>query len=69
MQNKDYPKLLECPFCGGEAELCKIIVNYDYNVWAYRCGCKKCDISVEGNKKRVIDLWNTRTPKRGEDNV
>ena len=52
MQNKDYPKLLNCPFCGGEAE---VMDNADeqvsyrafgygtrgYPTW-YKCYCTRC---------------------------
>lgn len=56
-------KLLKnCPFCGGEAELCSTGNPYDVNYhWIYckECGCKQpTSIHIEA----VINTWNTRVP-------
>ena len=65
-------KLRECPFCGGEAEICKEVpperLNHydcvdDYTM--FFIGCKKCKargwLWVGGNKiPEAIKEWNTR---------
>ena len=56
-------KLLNCPFCGGEAE----ILEHD-NGWAiWHCIiCKNCKASQEWRKgytkEEAIAAWNTRKP-------
>ena len=49
-------KLLNCPFCGGEArnESCG-----NYWVKCAKCGSRG---SVKNTKKEAINQWNTRTP-------
>lgn len=61
MQNKDYPSLRECPFCGGmEAYLAKNCYGENY------VRCPNCGAVVWGNdaerltEKRAIELWNRR---------
>lgn len=47
-------KLLPCPFCGGEAEVC----GY------YFIQCTKCGSSTltHTNREESIKAWNTRKP-------
>ena len=47
-------KLLSCPFCGGEAEVC----GY------YFIQCTKCGASTltHTNREKAVELWNTRVP-------
>lgn len=49
-------KLLNCPFCGGEArnESCG-----NYWVKCAKCGSRG---SVKNTEKEAINQWNTRTP-------
>lgn len=55
-------KLLPCPFCGGEANLCDngdlTYINY-YWIYCKDCGCKQ-PISI--HREAVINVWNTRKP-------
>ena len=62
MQNKDCPKLLNCPFCGGKP--------YVYTSGNESCGffeeiiCKKCGCQTNRLKEGIAKyVWNTRTPK------
>ena len=66
MQNKDYPRLLNCPFCGGKA---KIIINRSSqsqmsNVQCTECRCKKIlikSIFYKGDiEQDAINDWNRR---------
>ena len=56
-------KLLHCPFCGGEASLCKI---KDADLWIVKCwnrGCKMRPRTDEcESKEEAIAIWNTRKP-------
>ena len=47
-------KLLPCPFCGGEAKVCKY----------YFIQCTKCGTSTltHTNREEAIESWNTRKP-------
>lgn len=55
-------KLLNCPFCGGEAK----IATYDWgnSVKEYWIYCNPCDCASGRyhSKEEVINAWNTRTP-------
>lgn len=64
-------KLRECPFCGGEAEICKEVPprpnSYDYEgaYTLFFVGCTKCRASgglwIGENKiPEAIKAWNTR---------
>ena len=77
MQNKDCPKLLNCPFCGGEAD------TYEYeaerNIYdpstlgyvdteyytKYGVGCPECGciVAEQTSIEKAITAWNKRTPK------
>ena len=60
-------KLLNCPFCGGEAEL-----NKNYKVKMYSVQCKDCKCMTtfqfdfgegeEISKNKAVEIWNTRKP-------
>ena len=54
-------KLLNCPFCGGEAELIKRKSNFPYihGVWCIGC---KCRTSFEKSEEIAIEKWNNRKP-------
>lgn len=53
-------KLLPCPFCGGEAELCKgDWIGKEYWVKCTKCICKT---SLSNNYNEPIKAWNTRKP-------
>lgn len=57
------PKLLNCPFCGGEAKVAHYSNGWDE--W-WRIICKGCNISQTGSYKtteeEAIKAWNTRKP-------
>ena len=76
MQNKDCPKLLNCPFCGGEAfievipphkhVIATFVADYDGGAFVECTKCS-CAISAE-NEQDAINKWNSRIPKeRGAD--
>lgn len=70
MQNKDYPKLRECPHCGGEAD-CNDTGCQDYKrnpLWWVEC--LGCGISTSGSKvkEKAISEWNRRADHSGEAN-
>ena len=58
MQNKESPRLRECPFCGGEAAF-----DMDENwYWEWIVYCPKCHAS-QGHfikKEEAIEAWNRR---------
>ena len=51
-------QILKCPFCGEDAELNQ---HWILNGWFVACKNKKCHNKVWSDKKRAIDVWNTRT--------
>ena len=59
-------ELLPCPFCGGEV---KMITNCYKQISVF---CKNCNghywVGDQYNEQKVLQAWNTRTPKeRGEE--
>lgn len=55
--------LLNCPFCGHEAEL---LNDPPYDICIARC--PKCDIrAYEHSKEAVTSKWNQRTEPKKED--
>ena len=66
MQKKDYQKLRECPFCGGEVEL--DFVGEDF----YMVRCDKCASATsfakvledgtaeDSTKEETVEAWNRR---------
>lgn len=61
MQKKDYPKLLECPFCGGKVK--RVIGVMGLNFFK----CKECGAVVSfdndyynTHKNEAIEAWNRR---------
>ena len=77
MQNKDCPKLLNCPFCGGEADTYEYETEqniYDPSTLGYAgteyctkygVGCRECGciVAEQMSIEKAITAWNTRTPK------
>ncbi|WP_148428338.1 Lar family restriction alleviation protein [Eubacterium callanderi] len=60
-------KLKRCPFCGGEAEMNRIL-NSDGEPEYYISVCKKHDCpgnvrEVYKSEETAIKVWNTRTPE------
>ena len=66
MQKKDYQKLRECPFCGGEVEL--DFVGEEF----YMVRCDKCASATsfakvledgtagDSTKAETVEAWNRR---------
>lgn len=61
MQKKDYPKLRECPFCGGKVK--RVIGVMGLNFFK----CKECGAVVSfdndyynTHKNEAIEAWNRR---------
>lgn len=77
MQNEDYLKLLECPFCGSEADVYNYEAEHDIfdpytlgyidtEVYTkYGVGCPVCGAMVaeQRSAEKAIEAWNTRTQK------
>lgn len=65
MQSKDYPKLRNCPFCGGEAEKSHLKKRW-HRVLGIYCPiyirCKVCGIKSEAHYtvEYAIEAWNRR---------
>lgn len=64
MQNKDYPRLLNCPFCGESEDIvcgimCGIMGWFDY------VQCQNCGAGINsfhnGEYIEAIEKWNRRT--------
>lgn len=66
MQNKDYPKLLECPFCGGKPFV-SARLPYFGEPTTVAVVCEDCNASSKHKTKEedAIKAWNTRTQKEG----
>jgi hypothetical protein len=56
MQNKEFPKLRECPFCGGKAR------NYEGPHDGHAVCCDKCSAKIigYGSKGAATRAWNRR---------
>ena len=64
MQNKDYLRLLDCPFCGGEAILESNKLRYGTIHSAY---CQKCGAEITGfSEHEAIAAWNRRAQPANE---
>ena len=60
MPNKDYLKLRNCPFCGGEAD--HEIFTDGFRMWC-RAGCKECGVELTVpyiTGKEAAEAWNRR---------
>lgn len=63
MQKNDYQKLLECPFCGREADVTEVYMGRKK---IYRVECMEIDCPVKvstftfGTREEAIEMWNTR---------
>lgn len=60
-------KLLNCPFCGGEARLQRRAKKHGYYVVCKSCGCRTpyFQYQFDSNEKlreEAITAWNTRKP-------
>lgn len=54
MQNKEYPKLRNCPFCGGKAK-------QDWGLFCYEVYCTSCHVLIRRDgKEEAIEAWNRR---------
>lgn len=65
MQNKDYPRLLNCPFCGGEATASFKTTDPKNEFEFGWIGCQKCRcfINYYNNIRgltEATDTWNRR---------
>ena len=69
MQKNDYPKLRECPFCGGEAMIRTSVSLLMPKRATAMCYCKKCNANgklFEDNNHdgtfiyEAIEAWNRR---------
>ena len=64
MQSKDYQKLLNCPFCGGEAILESNKLRYGTIYSAY---CQKCGAEITGfSEHEAVAAWNRRAQPASE---
>lgn len=67
MQKKDYQKLRECPFCGGEAML-NAGNDRNYSLVKCRdCGAESGMVKVSAEycaDERAIYAWNRRTENK-----
>ena len=61
MQNKDYLRLLDCPFCGG----IPAVVEDGYKAIAVHCFNCGADITAESEKKARA-AWNRRAKPANE---
>lgn len=70
-------KLLNCPFCGGEAELCETIGQSDdvdnphddvpESIFLVQCKSEKCAYNTWLlDQAQAIAAWNTRSSVEGE---
>lgn len=62
----DEPKLLPCPFCGGEARK-RVAFPCDADgleMNLYIVGCETCGIEFSWlwDEEAAVELWNTRKP-------
>lgn len=61
MSDKISDKLLNCPFCGGEAKL-----DYDlrFDDWFIKCNKCFCKTRTFKTSKSAILTWNNRKPMK-----
>jgi hypothetical protein len=62
MQNKEFPKLRECPFCGGEAVI-RVLMGHSYIYPMHKKSCViKPDTWLQSSKpiNKQIKAWNRR---------
>jgi Lar family restriction alleviation protein len=62
---KNESKLLNCPFCGGEAEICdgyiEEFLKTEYMKYV-QCNYCKASTKLYFTEKEAIKAWNTRVP-------
>lgn len=60
--------LFPCPFCGGEADLCRTQALRHYGVM---CAGDDCSVNPETRlyktRTEAVDAWNARKPMRPAD--
>ena len=68
VSTKDYPKLLNCPFCGAMSSDIAVVKAYDkVRVFCLKCSAEFTLANHFRNKKQaVVHAWNTRA-KREDD--
>lgn len=59
MQNKDYPKLLNCPFCGSTDISCAD-AGHKTDIWFVQCENCGATFPHFDSKEEAIDNWNRR---------
>ena len=69
MPKEDYPKLLNCPFCGGKARIiCFSDPLFDRNDFVVECrSCKastrsfnEISFDPKDDEREAIEAWNRR---------
>ncbi len=66
MTNENTPKLLPCPFCGGDAEFERLGTRMQSTIVA----CQFCGATQEcGETYDYGDVWNTRTAPTSDTHV
>ena len=57
-------ELKPCPFCGGEAYICKENIPYQPTLYAVDCGNDDCQVAPSTDfftdKAKAIETWNRR---------
>lgn len=67
MQNKEYLRLRECPFCGGEAILGTWRDEYRrLNPSAVHCSVCHVETRIYERKKEAIKAWNKRVGDKND---
>ena len=59
MQKNDFPKLRECPFCGGKPQMKYNYVAQKKKQWAVQCRCGARFFFTD-RKYKAIEAWNRR---------
>jgi uncharacterized Zn finger protein len=66
MTNENTPKLLPCPFCGGDAEFERLGTRMQSTIVACQCcgATQECGLTYDYG-----DVWNTRTAPTSDTHV
>ena len=65
-------ELKPCPFCGGKAvweedsDIFGDLVLTAYKIKCSKCWCSPFPNNYNGDKKKLAEIWNTRTPQNDE---
>ena len=71
MQNKEYQKLRNCPFCGGKA-----LLSHDHaGIGASYVRCEKCGLEsirfyqsfAHASDEKAVEYWNRRAGDTDEN--